>query len=207
MTIQSERIDELTFLLSPTGELDAAAAPMLERKLKQVDNNVATLILDFAGVPYVSSAGLRVLLQAWKTFNAAKRKFVIRNMQEDVKQVFDMTGFIDLLVEEEKFVVLKKEEQSTITLTAIGELKGSNIPMLEYELNKIKKIYKERTFVTNVRLDIAKLSLSPVGERLLKEALEKSGWKKRRLVVLNASAKARSFLEGVEGIYYDDKQT
>ena len=62
-------------------------------------NNIADalkLVLDFAALDYVSSAGLRVILQAQKTMNK-QGEMVIRNVNESINEVFEVTGFIDIL--------------------------------------------------------------------------------------------------------------
>jgi len=95
MTIQKTMNGtELTIAL--TGRLDTTTAPQLEKELKASIAGVETLILDFAALDYLSSAGLRVLLTAQKIMNK-QGKMVIRNVNETIAEVFEVTGFCDIL--------------------------------------------------------------------------------------------------------------
>jgi len=78
--------------LAPIGRIDTITAPELESAVKL--DGVEELLFDFAGIDYVSSAGLRVLLAAQKKM--AGRKMVIANVCPAVKEVFDITGFSDI---------------------------------------------------------------------------------------------------------------
>lgn len=83
-------------LIELTGRLDTTTAPQLEAELKVSVSGVTELYFDFTGVEYISSAGLRVLLSAQKVMNR-QGKMVIRNVNEVVMDVFDVTGFVDIL--------------------------------------------------------------------------------------------------------------
>ena len=78
------------------GRLDTTTAPQLEAELKDSLDGVTDLQLDFAELEYISSAGLRVLLAAQKIMNK-QGEMVIRHANEDIKEVFDITGFADIL--------------------------------------------------------------------------------------------------------------
>lgn len=78
------------------GRLDTTTAPQLETELKEEISDVEELRLDFTDLAYISSAGLRVLLSAQKIMNR-QGSMVICNANEDVMDVFDVTGFIDIL--------------------------------------------------------------------------------------------------------------
>ena len=78
------------------GRLDTTTAPQLETELKSSLDGVKRLELDFAGLEYISSAGLRVLLAAQKTMNK-QGEMVLRNVCDDIMEVFDITGFCDIL--------------------------------------------------------------------------------------------------------------
>ena len=86
--------NELTVALE--GRLDTTTAPDLEKDLKASLDGVNTLILDFSKLDYISSAGLRVLLSAQKTMNA-KGGMKVTNVNEIVNEVFEVTGFSDIL--------------------------------------------------------------------------------------------------------------
>ncbi len=78
------------------GRLDTTTAPELEGELKDGLTGVTDLIMDFSNLEYISSAGLRVLLSAQKTMNK-QGKMVVKNPSEEVKEIFDVTGFADIL--------------------------------------------------------------------------------------------------------------
>lgn len=77
------------------GRLDTATAPELEKEL--VLDGVNDLALDFSELRYLSSAGLRVLLGAHKKMNAKSGTMIIRNVNEMIMEVFEATGFTDIL--------------------------------------------------------------------------------------------------------------
>ena len=78
------------------GRLDTTTAPQLEKELKQNIDGIDELVIDLAKIDYISSAGLRVLLSAQKVMNKQGR-MIIRNANEDVMEIFDVTGFVDIL--------------------------------------------------------------------------------------------------------------
>ena len=78
------------------GRLDTTTAPQLDGELKQELPGVKTLTLDFAALEYVSSAGLRVLLSAQKVMNRQGGSMVIQHTPEEVMEVFEVTGFVDI---------------------------------------------------------------------------------------------------------------
>ena len=78
------------------GRLDTTTAPQLETELKQNISGVEALILDFAGLEYLSSAGLRVLLSAQKVMNR-QGSMTVKNVNEIIMEIFEVTGFVDLL--------------------------------------------------------------------------------------------------------------
>lgn len=79
-----------------TGRLDTTTAPELETVVKSSLEGITDLTLDFANLEYISSAGLRVLLSAQKEMNQ-KGKMVVKNACEDIMEVFEITGFVDIL--------------------------------------------------------------------------------------------------------------
>jgi anti-sigma B factor antagonist len=82
--------------ISIEGRLDTSTAPQLESELKSSLDGVKDLIMEVSGMEYISSAGLRVLLSAQKTMNK-QGKMVIRGANDSVMEIFDVTGFIDIL--------------------------------------------------------------------------------------------------------------
>lgn len=95
MTI-SKTTDGDMLTIAVTGRLDSLTAPKLEAALKGALGGVQELVFDFAGLEYVSSAGLRVLLAAQKTMDRQGR-MVVRNVCQTIIEVLEVTGFIDIL--------------------------------------------------------------------------------------------------------------
>ena len=78
------------------GKLDTASAPQFETFIKEELSGVDILVLDLAKLKYTSSAGLRTIVLAQKTMNKQGR-MILKNVGEDIMDVFDMTGLLDLL--------------------------------------------------------------------------------------------------------------
>lgn len=78
------------------GRLDTTTSPELEEKLKGELEGVTALEFDIKDLEYISSAGLRVFLQAQKVMNK-QGSMVIHNASEDVMEIFDVTGFSNIL--------------------------------------------------------------------------------------------------------------
>lgn len=84
-----------TFVLE--GRLDTTTAPELEQVLLPGLDEAEELVLDFEQLDYLSSAGLRVLLAAQKKANRMRKIMTIRNVNDTIMEVFEMTGFADIL--------------------------------------------------------------------------------------------------------------
>lgn len=94
MHIEKQR-NQNKLTLTLEGRLDTSTAPMLEAELSTMDG-VTELVLDFAKLEYISSAGLRVLLATQKVMNK-QGSMVIKNVNEVIMDLFQITGFIDIL--------------------------------------------------------------------------------------------------------------
>lgn len=93
---KSKNGNEITLKL--IGRLDTTTAPQLEAQINENIEGVQKLILDFKELEYLSSAGLRVLLGAHKTFmKRSSGGLLIRNVNETINEVFEITGFLDIL--------------------------------------------------------------------------------------------------------------
>lgn len=96
MTINKTVEDgKLTVVLE--GRLDTFTAPDLEKELSESIEGVKEVVLDLKALEYISSAGLRVLLSTQKKMNEAEGTMVVRNINDIVKEVFEVTGFDDIL--------------------------------------------------------------------------------------------------------------
>ncbi len=84
------------FAIALEGRLDTTTAPQLEKELKDDIDGVSELSFDFSKLEYISSAGLRVLLSAQKIMNK-QGHMVICNVNDDIMEIFEVTGFSDIL--------------------------------------------------------------------------------------------------------------
>ncbi len=95
MTINTNKNeDRLTFAIE--GRIDTKTAPELEKALEGALDGITELVFDFAEVSYISSAGLRVLLKAQKQMNK-QGEMRILHANEDVTEIFEVTGFNEIL--------------------------------------------------------------------------------------------------------------
>ncbi len=96
MTI-TKNVEKEVLTLALEGRLDTNTAPELENKIaEELTADIQTLILDLKELEYISSAGLRVLLSAQKKMNK-QGSMVVKNANEMIMDVFQVTGFVDIL--------------------------------------------------------------------------------------------------------------
>ena len=86
-----------SIVMNLSGRLDTTTAPQLQDLLIPALDEATEIVLDFADLAYVSSAGLRVLLMGQKTAKEKNASMTICNVSEEIAEVFDMTGFSDIL--------------------------------------------------------------------------------------------------------------
>lgn len=96
MTIEKKRNGNV-LILSLSGRLDTVTAPELEAVLDSSLSGVEELILDLDALDYVSSAGLRVILRAQKVMKAQGAMMKLTHVNDTIMEVFDITGFVDIL--------------------------------------------------------------------------------------------------------------
>ena len=95
MTIEIKRnAQEVVFEV--VGRLDTTTAPALDKAINENANDIHSLILDLSGLEYISSAGLRIILMAQKK-RQQTGEMKVRNVREEIMDVFEMTGFADIL--------------------------------------------------------------------------------------------------------------
>ena len=92
---QTKDANKLTVELS--GRLDTTTAPQLEEALASALDGVKDLVFDFNQIQYISSAGLRVLLDTQKKISAAGGSMKLVGVNDVVREVFEVTGFINIL--------------------------------------------------------------------------------------------------------------
>lgn len=91
-----KNVNGSTLTVGIEGRLDTTTAPQLEAELKNSVNGISELVFDLGKLEYISSAGLRVLLSAQKVMNA-QGSMKITNVIPEVMEVFEITGFTDIL--------------------------------------------------------------------------------------------------------------
>jgi len=93
----SKNINGETLLVTLSGRLDTTTAPELEGAIKDDLANVKTVKFDMGAIEYVSSAGLRVILSVQKAMTAKGGELTLKKVNDEVMEVFDMTGFSSFL--------------------------------------------------------------------------------------------------------------
>ena len=88
--------DGTELVVALEGRLDTMTAPELDQELQGNLGGITKLTFDLTGLEYVSSAGLRVLLSAQKVMNK-QGKMIVKNVNEQIMEVFEVTGFTDIL--------------------------------------------------------------------------------------------------------------
>ena len=95
MTIEIKRIEN-EVVIELVGRLDTTTAPALDKTINEDLGEAKNLVIDLKGLEYISSAGLRVLLGAQKKM-LQRGSMKVTNVGEEVMEVFEMTGFADIL--------------------------------------------------------------------------------------------------------------
>ena len=96
MTIEIKRSAAET-IIEIAGRLDTITAPALDKTIQEDIADVKNLVLDMKGLEYISSAGLRVLLSAQKKMQKIG-SMKLKNVGSEIMEIFEMTGFADILV-------------------------------------------------------------------------------------------------------------
>lgn len=94
-----KKMENGTCTLAVEGRIDTKTAPDFTQALLQILDEVQEVFIDLEGVVYVSSAGLRAFLNGQKKANKAKKRMILRNVSEEVMEVFEMTGFASDILE------------------------------------------------------------------------------------------------------------
>ena len=154
--------DSLTIALD--GRLDTTTAPQLEAEVTSSLDGVKNFAIDMEKLVYVSSAGLRVLLKAQKIMNK-QGSMVIKNVSDEIKEIFEVTGFDELLTIEQKMQFEKNDDGTVLKLTLDKKLSAVTADQLEKELEE--KLVGVKDFT----IDMAKLAyVSSAGLRVLLKA-------------------------------------
>lgn len=93
MDVQIQQQDKAT-VVAVSGKIDAMTAPTLESSIAaQIKKGSMCIVLDFGGVDYISSAGLRVILASAKSLKSKAGTLLLANVGGTVREVFDISGF------------------------------------------------------------------------------------------------------------------
>ena len=92
----TKNVENQKAVLALKGKLDTTTAPELDKTINEIISDIKELVFDFADLEYISSAGLRVLLSAQKAMNA-RGEMKLKNVGETVMEIFEVTGFSDIL--------------------------------------------------------------------------------------------------------------
>lgn len=95
MNIQ-KTVSETNLVVALEGRLDTTTSPKLEEELRSSVEGMTSLVIDLEKLEYISSAGLRVLLAMQKIMNK-QGEMVLKNVSDTVMEVFEVTGFVDIL--------------------------------------------------------------------------------------------------------------
>ena len=93
----STRTSNDIHIVAITGSLDSTTSPEAQKSLDVVLAGARKVALDFSGLDYISSAGLRVLLGAAKQLRASSGKLAMFGLNQSVREVFDISGFSSIL--------------------------------------------------------------------------------------------------------------
>jgi anti-sigma B factor antagonist len=164
MIREEEDGQRVTFFIS--GKLDAETSPDLEAKIRGVSIAKTEIVFDFAELEYVSSMGLRVVLQAYKLMKTRGGKFKVQNIPDAVKSVFEMTGFMKTFERDEKLVIVQKlKNNQGAAFSLVGVLDESTMETVSKDLSAAKL-----GNIKNLSLDCDKLvDITPEGCKALQE--------------------------------------
>lgn len=173
MTIISSEKD-LALTLALEGKLDGGGASDLEKYLQQINPIIVKeVIFDLSKLTYVSSMGLRAILQAYKNLTKYHKTLRLIHIPDSLRDIFEMTGFMQLLVQDEKFVVIEKIwSDSSIVYSLFGDLDLKALALLDTITEKIKKVYIKKVYLSCEKLNSISLE-GCVKLRDLRDMMEK----------------------------------
>ncbi|GMO56258.1 MAG: hypothetical protein Ta2G_16110 [Termitinemataceae bacterium] len=124
-----------------SGSLDADTSPRLTANLENLSGMINEIVFDFTGLEYMSSMGLRAILSAYKIMKAPRRggTFRVKNIPPNIKEVFELSGFMGAFQRDEKLVILEKMVlASEAEYALLGELDSSTASMMEKTFDTLK---------------------------------------------------------------------
>jgi anti-sigma B factor antagonist len=181
MEIFEQRQDS-RLVLSLKGKLDANTADLLEKRFNQIKDSTTVLRLDMSELKYISSAGLRIILTIMKEMKARKGTFSVGHLNNEIRAIFNMVGFTDLFVQDEKYFIVVKEKTET---KAILNMDGTpDINAAQDLRTHIKKLQSQG--INEFVLDMTRIqSITPKFLEILSDIVKETE-KKGKLTVLKA---------------------
>ncbi|MDR2509199.1 MAG: STAS domain-containing protein [Spirochaetaceae bacterium] len=114
------------------GRLDAESAHEFEALFHHLEPIIKEVILDLSKLTYISSMGLRAILQAYKSLNKFRKKLSITNIPMQIRAIFEISGFMQAFVSDEKLVIVEKEvDDLSLTLALSGAIDDETAVTLE----------------------------------------------------------------------------
>jgi anti-anti-sigma factor len=174
------------------GSLDALTAPLLRQKFEQIKNSTANLTLDLSELKYISSAGLRVFIIMMKWIKAEKGKFSICPVSDDVRDIFNTAGFLDLFIQEKESVIIVKEKNDTkVSLLLSGMMDLAAGMTLNTQLEEL-----DHAGFTDFILDMSQVTIkTPEFMAVLKE-IQRRVSKKGKVTIFYSGKSEASYARG-----------
>jgi anti-sigma B factor antagonist len=94
MDVQTINIDDVT-VVSVTGELDGKTAPEAQSQILPLAQPGCKLLINMSGVPYMSSAGLRMMLLIYRQISGNDGRAILVGLSEEIKDTMEVTGFLN----------------------------------------------------------------------------------------------------------------
>jgi anti-anti-sigma factor len=110
MTIETKR-NGASATVFISGKLDAMTSPQLEKEIAETYQLVSEMIFDFSMLTYISSMGLRVIFKAYKLMKDRNGKLIVKNIPEQVYDVFALSGFFQTVERDEKIAIVKDQRK------------------------------------------------------------------------------------------------
>jgi len=168
LTIYEQR-DGPRLILTLEGSLNINSSKHLERYVQRIDYRVQELHLDLRHLRYISSDGLRTIMLMLKTMRAKGGRLIIPAISEAVRDVFNLTGMIDVFLRDERLVILETERSpDRIVYTATGNMGVNTLSkiqslLLDLENSGAREVIIDCTKVTSVAPMVAQSLKYEVG--------------------------------------------
>jgi anti-sigma B factor antagonist len=157
MAIEAET-NGTSIIVHISGRLDAITSQQLEKKIKSTQRFISEMVFDFSSLTYISSMGLRVILEAYKLMKDRHGKLTFKNIPEQVRSVFEVSGFLQTIVRDEKAAIIKKPgRNASISYSLIGDMDRNKAAELKRDWETIRK-----EGITGIALECSELKgISP----------------------------------------------